>query len=1307
MKARLRSEAGPLLLLLLAALLFFWKVTLAGKVLLPVDNLYQFQPWASYAPAGFGGPHNPLISDSILENYGWKRILVDSIHQRQLPLWNPYILGGTPFLAPGQASVLYPFTLLWLILPLAYAYGYFAALHMFLAGASAYAFLRVNGGSRTAGVLAGLTYMFSTRLVTSVLWPQMMGAIVYLPLLLLLIELIVRQSKQRWPALPALGGALVLGISVLAGHIEASVYVMAAMGLYAAGRVAAEGVRRQAPGGSAVPLSPQWERLGEGTWSPAAAARALASSAAMVLLGVGVAAVQLLPFYEAGSLNFRSGTVTYKEVAGFALKLPQLFTFLMPDFYGNPVIHWAPYWGPKDYVEQAAYVGVLPLLLAGATLLMLRRAGPPRAEIACLWGIVAISLLLAFGTPLYRVVFFLLPGFNQIHSPFRWLIPYTAAMALLAGFGFDLVRERLGTARLMFGAAAGAAVAGLAVWLRIVLPRVPADDRQLEMRNYAIFLALVLAAALICWTGRRAFGVLAAALVAVDLGFFGIDFNTAADPGLLKTTPALVTFLQQDHGLFRVTAYGQDKMFEANGSVPYGIQDARGYDSVIIGRYAQLNGLLEPQDQLQFNRVKPLDRPEALKSPLLNLLNVKYVLSQLEIRDPQFEQVYAGRDGRVYRNRDALPRAFVVPDVRVETSREGQLEALRSVDVSRVAVVDRAPGSLTLPSHAAAEEGEVTSYSGRKVTVRARGPGLLVLTDNNFPGWKATVDSQPADVVTADYSFRGVEIPAGEHEVEFVFAPMSVIVGGLVSGLSLALIAVGLAAYAWRAYARRVPAVQAHAAGRVTKNSLTPLVSNVATKLLNFGFSIYYFRALGLTQVGKYVLAATIWLFLDTVIGFGLQQLISRDVARDKERANSYISNAVAVRLIVTAVVGAPVAVAALALGRYFGFDQDAAIVIAILVLTFVPSAFSSVFSHVFDAHELMEYKAFVQVLTTIVNVALGAALILAGWDIVGLAVAALLTNLFTATAFWLLISRAVVRPRLELDRGLIRSIFRGSYPIMLNQLLTVFFFKIDVPLLRAFRSNDEVGIYGAAYKFVDAMLLVPAAFIPAVFPILSRQAVSEREALKRGTDLSLKILLLIALPLVAGFEVFADDIIRGFFGERFAQSALALRILILFLPFSYINGLTQYVLIALDKQKTIIRFFAITAAFNALVNLALIPRFGYVAASAVTVGSEVVLLAPLWWLTARELHGASLLNVAMRPLLAALGAGVAMAFLRAAAVAVLGGIAGPVLGALVGVVLYGLLLVALRTFTKEELTLVRGVLRRGRPTSPAAVPVG
>ncbi|MBV8087126.1 MAG: oligosaccharide flippase family protein, partial [Chloroflexi bacterium] len=823
------------------------------------------------------------------------------------------------------------------------------------------------------------------------------------------------------------------------------------------------------------------------------------------------------------------------------------------------------------------------------------------------WFVIAVSLLLAFGKPLYRVVFFLLPGFNQIHSPFRWLIPYTGAMALLAGFGLDLVRERLEWARVVFGAAAAAALAALAVWPRIVHARVPNPaDWPLETRNYAILLALLVVSAVIVWTGRRWFALLGIIIVGGDLAYFGVPFNTAADPGLLHTTPAIVQFLQRDHSLFRVTAFGDDKMLQPNGSLVYGLQDARGYDSVILGSYARLNELLQPQDQLQYNQIKTLDQPAALDSPVLDLLNVKYVLTAGTLNSQKFQQVYSGPDGNVYQNQRVLPRAFVAGSSRVASNPDEQLHMLTNVNLATTAVLSKpvpdAPAAPASSSTAAPATGGTTaasglpavstvpaliSYTARKVDVTASGPGVLVLTDNAYPGWKVTVDGQPAELLTADYAFRGVDLPPGEHAVEFTFAPTSVIVGGLISGLSLAVIALAAVAYA---YQRRMARAQLPTAGRVAKNSFAPLASNVSSRLISFGFSVFYFRVLDPSQIGEYVVAVTVWLFMDTVIGFGLAQFVSREVARDKSQTSRYLSNALAVRLSLSVLVGTPVALGAAALAHVGRIGPDLPLVLGLLIAGFAPAAVSNVVSHVFDGHELMEYRAFTEVLTAIVNIALGVAFILTGFGIVGLALAALLTNVFTAALFAVLFVQRLGRPRLELDRGLLRRMLRGAYPIMLNQLLVVLFFKIDVPILGAFRASAEVAIYGAAYKFVDAMLIVPANFVPAVFPILSRQAAGKREALRRGYEVSLKVLLLISLPVLAAFEVYAGDIIHAFYGDKYGASAGALRILMLFLPFSYANGLIQYVLVALDRQRTMLRFFGITAVFNVAVNLALIP---------------------------------------------------------------------------------------------------------------------
>ncbi|MCO5196125.1 MAG: hypothetical protein M9930_22935, partial [Anaerolineae bacterium] len=127
------SRFKPLLreLLVVAALLIlplvlYWDVTIGGQTMLPVDNLFQWAPYATYA-ADFGveQPQNSLLSDLILENIVWKQFINDSVSNGEIPLWNPHLFAGQPFLANGQHSAYYPFSVLFMILPLTAAYGWF------------------------------------------------------------------------------------------------------------------------------------------------------------------------------------------------------------------------------------------------------------------------------------------------------------------------------------------------------------------------------------------------------------------------------------------------------------------------------------------------------------------------------------------------------------------------------------------------------------------------------------------------------------------------------------------------------------------------------------------------------------------------------------------------------------------------------------------------------------------------------------------------------------------------------------------------------------------------------------------------------------------------------------------------------------------------------------------------------------------------------------------------------------------------------------------------------------------------------
>ena len=268
-----------------------------------------------------------------------------------------------------------------------------------------------------------------------------------------------------------LGGAGIVTLQFLAGHLEMSLYLLVTAGLYAAVRLVGAtrwialhgrgdggqaGIARGDDGRpSGSPLRNRGGQSGQRwTW---VLVRQLGTGLlllAMVALGSLGAAVQLVPFAEAIAANVRVGQVIYDDVRGYALPREQLGAFVVPDLFGNPSHHavldlfsgvrrvldrpvgtvaderWGTEWGPKNYVEGTAYLGLLPLLLAPIALLG-RRDGPTWT----LATIAVISLLLAFGTPLYTVLFFGIPGASQLHTPFRWIFPYSLCVAVLAGLG--------------------------------------------------------------------------------------------------------------------------------------------------------------------------------------------------------------------------------------------------------------------------------------------------------------------------------------------------------------------------------------------------------------------------------------------------------------------------------------------------------------------------------------------------------------------------------------------------------------------------------------------------------------------------------------------------------------------------------------------------------------------------------------------------------------------------------------------------------------------------------------------------------
>ncbi|MCY3917695.1 MAG: oligosaccharide flippase family protein [Chloroflexi bacterium] len=1279
--------------LLIAPLVMFHQQTLGGRTLLPSENLYQHLPYSAYrdvvrAPAI---PHNHLLSDMVLQNLPWKRFIRAQIADGEIPLWNPHQFAGIPFFAAGQHSALYPFSVIYYVLPLSAAYGWFILLNLWLAGVFMAGFLRGLGVNRRGAGLAGIVYQLSGFLIASAVFPMIVAAAVWLPLILWMIENILR-GRSLWifrgtALLWVVTGALALGCNILAGHIELTIYTLLIAGYYAAFRLVWEAARR-------------WRETGRPPlrWALATMLWLIA----LVALGIGLAALQLIPLYEFVGSNWRAERASLETVLGYAHPVRDLVQFLLPNFYGSPANHSyvdafsgelisdlrgaagltrdTIYWGVKNYVEGALYVGVLPLLLALYGLVKgWRRELAPHLILFAALALAALSFM--FGTAAYALVF-QLPGMNQLNSPFRWVFALTLAIAALAGMGLHILcagRGRnqasaalLGLLSLLVGlglilglAAIQADFARFEPMLdRLVAELAGADAAFADGRmfySYQLPQVLTLGALLLVsgvlflWAARRRswrWGALALAVTAVDLLIASYGFNPASDPLLLEFKPPAVEYLQGQAGRFRVTSLerpGDPRILHPNAAMRYGLDDIRGYDSIIPAGYVATMRALQPQHLLDHNQIAPLytdagrspaGYQRVLQSDLLSLLNVRFVLTapDIEMYLPGWEDVYR-QEVAIWENQSVMPRAFVVDKADWDPrwlAEEGGGFRFAELDVF---------GGLSIPRY---EEAAISRDSGREkfIDVSVASDSWLVISESYMPGWRAFArpfgSGEEAEfglglrLVLAN--LQGIELPAGDWTVRLVYSPASMQLGMFTSSIGVAVIVFLLGAWFWRATVGLNTEASSGLA-KVARNSAAPIILNLFNRGIDFAFAIVMYRLLLPADVGIYNFAIVLFVAFDIFTNFGLDLFLIREVSQRRARAGYFLYNTSFFRLALS-LAGAPLLAGVMLLWQSSGAEaisSEGLVAIGLLYIGLFPASLSKGMTSLFYANEQAERPAAIATITTMNKAVFGVIVLLLGYGIVGLAVISIFNNVLTLLALLWAGRKFIGRigPRLP-DRRLIGAMVSESLPLMLNHFLATVFFQVDILILQALKGAETVAQYSTGYKWLLAINIVPSFFTQALFPVMSRQAQDDRVALSRTYRFGIKLLFAATLPLAVAFTVLAEPLTLILGGARYIpDGAIALRLMIWSIPIGWMNSLTQYTLVSLGQQRLVTRAFTAAVVFNIAANFFFIPAYGFRAAALATIASELVLFAPFILLARGKLDDVRVLSLLWRPLAA------------------------------------------------------------------------
>ena len=802
---------------------------------------------------------------------------------------------------------------------------------------------------------------------------------------------------------------------------------------------------------------------------------------------------------------------------------------------------------------------------------------------------------------------------------------------------------------------------------------------------------------------RPVWEFLAVGLLVLDFITFGAGFNPAVDPALLDYTPAVVEFLQQDTSLWRYATFtppDTTKTMNSNVGMFYDLQTVAGYDSLFSRQYADYMALIEEQDELQYNQIASFSEWSSLDSPLTDLLNVKYVITEVEIPNPKYQLVYQDEAVRVYENLGAMPRAFTLP-----FSAAMETDDLRGVvqdhDPRNYVILD--PGIYPLdfyaPQPGVATGQQVTRYTSNEVEVDAQvtESSWLILADTYAPGWKAFVRPQGAGedaeqqvfIYRVNGNFRGMLLKEpGVWTVRFKYSPDSVKIGAFITFIAGMMVLFLAGLYLWRFFYREED--DASTVRRVAKNSIAPIVLNLFNRAIDLAFAALMARILGPVGNGQYATAIAIFALFDILTNFGLDVYLLREVARDRKQARRLFANTTALRLLL---VGAAAPLLVLFLRGWQAFVGPLAVetawAVILLYVGLLPGSVASGLAALFRACEKHEYPAAIQTVTTIIKVTLGVLVLVGGMGVVWLAGASILTNVATL-AILALLARRLIWPNLPRGRGRVawslqRTMLAEGWPLMASLLLQVLFPGINVLLLQHWQGDAAVGWYDAARKWVDALIIIPAFFTFALFPVMSRQAAEDRAALARSYRLSVKLLVLIALPAAVAGTLLAYALVGLLSGPAFLpQGAIALQVLVWAIPFGWINSLTNYVLIALNRQRYVLLASGARVVFVVVANLLFVERFGYVASAWIIIGGESLLVLLFNADLRRHLGPVGWVRTLGRPLLAGLAMGAA-----AWAVAPY----SRPLALLISLVVYLAALVLLRVLTPEEWALLSPLL--------------
>jgi len=765
-KKFLKNNLLVVFLFFLLNIVLFSNFLFKGFVPIPSDIILgAFHPWLDNHWWGISTifpVKNFEIRDVVYQLYPWRELVIESFKNGVFPLWNPYSFTGTSHISNIFAAPFYPFNFVFFLFPFSLGWAIYIFLQPLLICFSTYLFLRNLKLEKVSAFLGSAVFAFSSVIIARLEFGIFGHAAIWLPLALLSIDRFFKEKKSKWWFL----GIIFLLLNYLSGYLQVAIYSYAVFLVYGIFRFFQFKNKKIF---FLIFLSP--------------------------ILALALGGIQTLPFLSA--VKESSRIMNYSKESFFAedffLPFERLITFLIPDFFGNPATR--NFWGKTSYYEFAGYIGIIPLFFVFLSFFERKK----NKEILFWFILVTLSLIFVLPNYLSSLPYRLnIPGFSVL-VPSRIIFVIEFSLSILSAYGLDIFskKQKKIQNKFLFLSVFSIFLCFLAVLIftagKIIFSPIWQKNLTIILRNSVIpiGLLLILFFSLIIY---RTFPKTVIKKIAVFILLF-ITFSDLLRQAR-KFTPfnpretvfpntEIISFLQkkQEKEKFRVFVKNSN-LFPSNFNISYKIELINGYDSIHSERYEKLS---VAANEMKATGLKSPGRNIFLAnhdSPFFDLMNVKYFLSLEELKNPKLKLVFQEGKTLVYENLSYYPRVFLTNNIEIIKDDEKILEKiLEFTKNNERKIILEKDVNFAISKKGLISEAKIVNYLPNEIDISTNTDQeyFLFLADAYDLGWKAEIDGLQTEVYRANYNFRAIKVPSGNHLIVFSYKPLSFEIGKYLS----------------------------------------------------------------------------------------------------------------------------------------------------------------------------------------------------------------------------------------------------------------------------------------------------------------------------------------------------------------------------------------------------------------------------------------------------------------------------------------------------------------------------------------------